>query len=186
MFCIFTFRSLKQNPFVWTAVSTLYEKCVWVFEWLVGPPSFHCSAFLQAAALYGLSSPGYGLLVCLSAYSLCTLHRGGSHSETHRHKSTTKLGLSAYCSITSLSVSYCSRSLHTVSSLTANWMWRSVLTTLGVHLQKCHQAYARSSPHKDGQKCSAGISKLWQKLYKRLCEYLYVCLHTRVRINLSY
>ena len=43
---------------------------------------FPCSVFPQTAALYGLLSSGYGLVLCLPAYSLQPLHRQGSHRQS--------------------------------------------------------------------------------------------------------
>lgn len=151
-------QSLK-NLFIWAVVWPLCETCV-LSVWVIRRAPFISAKCIPSdcCLIWSLSHHQVtGLIVRLPA-TLYSLHRGGSHSEKHQHHSRAKLGPAAYWSITSLSVSYCSRCLHIVRSVTLNWKWRSVLTILGVHLQKCHQAYTRSSPHKDGQNDSAGMS----------------------------
>lgn len=69
---------------------------------------------------------------------------------------TAKLGATACCML-----SVISRSLHTVSSETLNWRRRSVLMTQAVHLQKCHQAFVRTSPHEDVQQWFCGYELTW-------------------------
>lgn len=122
------------------------ERCllsVWVTCTAPSPP--RCSAMLQTATLYGLSSPGYGLIVRLLTRFM--LYKEEDHtSEMHQNKSRAKLELAAFCSITSLHVSFSSRSLHKVMAAMPNWKRRFVLMTPGAHLQNCQQAFTRSSP----------------------------------------